>query len=893
MLEFDTMRGEGKNYTESIKMKTLMNTAMKTIMKSSLCAMVALLFATTGVRAADYTWNTDVATGAWSDPANWLVGGESVAVAPGTSDNVSFDGVTATVTLSANTAVNKLTGISNGANVTFQTATPGTKYGLSVKTGFPGTVDATGTFTFDGIDLYPNYSDLNNSVWGLNENTVTFSSDCTVVAKNGGSVNFGGLTVQNGVHLVAESGGKVWVRKWNNTINGLNLTLDDGKLDGSLNPFKSASNAVITFKGSAPEMQFFQSNPSISGTITFHFVLPASPYANGPIMNKAAIDFSPSGSVVFEIDANSPAFTSGAKQTYRLVKWDNNTAKGFNQANVTYPALRTSEEVFTTSAMSGSTSAYPQYLDVLIDGTYDPNSAPLDVTFGTPYPDNGGMVFPGSVANFGSGATQATVTLEYGTTSALGSSAVLGTVTATGAFALPFSGFGDGTYYYRLVVANNNNGTVTTDIGTCSLVCGTELNDTLSLVSVNGAGTASGTFDVFGSGITTLTLWISRDRSDWTVVGTTNYTANPAGGAWTVSGLFPGEGVWYGKVTSSNAYSQQEWSDETAVTDVSVSDSLTYTWKAEVEQGFWTNAANWTCSGTGIGYPTTASTANFPVDGTNSVMLSADTTVASLSVLPAGASITLVGDNVSLIAPNFSATGASATLTLDGVTLADNANFWSSAKSFSPGTNSVLRLRNGAAFKIKGYNPSANFTLDIAGGSSVLLRESNNSNPSAVIVDNSTLEIPDKAFKFSSITFRGTTPTMKVYGLSGAADPTRLIYELPATPYAEAPLRQSAMVSLAKGNLNPGDGKLEVYIPRDCAARTARAKGPFNLVDWSLSASYGMSTNAFVTTTSSGGKLKSAESLDFAWMSGADATSVGPQHLSLALSVGGTVIIVR
>lgn len=886
------MRGEGKNYTGNVNMKTLMNTAMKTIMKSSLCAMVALLFATTGARAADYTWNTDVATGAWSDPANWLVGGESVAVAPGTSDNVDFSGVTATVTISANTAVNKLTGISNNANVTFQTATSGTTYGLSVKTGFPGTVDASGMFTFDGINLYPNYTTLNNDVWGLNENNVTFGSDCTLVAKNGGSVNFGGLSVNNTVHLVAESGGTVWVRKWN-TIKGLDLTLDDGKLDGSLNPFKSASNAVITFKGSAPKMQFFKANPTISGTITFHFVLPASPYASGPIVNKAAIDFSPSGSVVFEIDENSPALTSGSKQTYRLVKWDNNAAKGFNQANVTYPTMRTSEEVFSTSSMSGSTSAYPQYVNVVIDGTYDPSAAPLDVTFGTPYPANGAMVFPGNVVNLGSGATQATIALEYGETSDLGSSAVLGTVTTTGAFALPFSGFGDGTYYYRLVVANDKSGTVTTDIGTCSLVCGTELTDTLSLVSVNGVGTASGTFDVFGSGITTLTLWISRDRSDWTVVGTTNYTANPAGGAWTVSGLFPGEGVWYGKVTSSNAYSQQEWSDETAVTDVSVSDSLTYTWKAEVAQGFWTNAANWTCSGTGIGYPTTASTANFPVDGTNSVMLSADTTVASLSVLPAGASITLVGDNVSLIAPNFSATGASATLTLDGVTLADNANFWSSAKSFSPGTNSVLRLRNGAAFKIKGYNPSANFTLDIAGGSSVLLRESNNSNPSAVIVDNSTLEIPDKAFKFSSITFRGTTPTMKVYGLSGAADPTRLIYELPATPYAEAPLRQSAMVPSAKGNLNPGDGKLEVYIPRGCAARTARAKGPFNLVDWSLSASYGMNTNAFVTTTSSGGKLKSAESLDFAWMSGADATSVGPQHLSLALSVGGTVIIVR
>ncbi len=860
-------------------------------MKKLIPAMFFAVLAA-AAKSADYTWNSAVSTGAWSDPANWLVDGATPAAAPDTSDNVDFSGVTATVTISANTAVNKLTGISNNANVTFQTATSGTTYGLSVHYSFPGTVDATGRFTFDGIKLFPNYASNNNSVWGLNENNVTFGSDCTLVAKNGGSINFGGLSVNNTVHLVAESGGTVWVRKWN-TINGLDLTLDDGKLDGSLNPFKSASNAVITFKGSAPEMRFFSADPSISGTITFHFVLPASPYASGPIVNKAAIDFSPSGSVVFEIDENSPALTSGSKQTYHLVKWDNNAAKGFNPANVTYPTMRTSEEVFTTSAMSGSTSAYPQYLDVLIDGTYDPNSAPLDVTFGTPYPDNGGMVFPGSVANFGSGATQATITLEYGTTSALGSSAVLGTVTATGAFALPFSGFGDGTYYYRLVVANNNNGTVTTDIGTCSLVCGTELNDTLSLVSVNGAGTASGTFDVFGSGITTLTLWISRDRSDWTVVGTTNYTANPAGGAWTVSGLFPGEGVWYGKVTSSNAYSQQEWSDETAVTDVSVSDSLTYTWKAEVEQGFWTNAANWTCSGTGIGYPTAASTAIFPNGGTNTVTLSADTTVASLSVLPAGASITLVGDNVSLIAPNFSATGASATLTLDGVTLADNANFWSSAKSFSPGTNSVLRLRNGAAFKIKGYNPSANFTLDIAGGSSVLLRESNNSNPSAVIVDNSTLEIPDHEFKFSSITFRGTTPAVKVYGIAAASDPTLLVYELPATPYAAAPLSQSSMIPNTRKNLDPGDGKLEVYIPRNCPARVARAKGPFKLVDWSLSASYGMNTNAFVTTTSSDGKLKSAESLNFAWMSGADTESVGPQYLSVELASGGIVIFIR
>ena len=50
------MRGEGKNYTESIKMKTLMNTALKTIMKSSLCALAALLLPVASA-FADATFN--------------------------------------------------------------------------------------------------------------------------------------------------------------------------------------------------------------------------------------------------------------------------------------------------------------------------------------------------------------------------------------------------------------------------------------------------------------------------------------------------------------------------------------------------------------------------------------------------------------------------------------------------------------------------------------------------------------------------------------------------------------------------------------------------------------------------------------------------------------------
>ena len=53
MLEFDTICGEGKNYTGNINMKTLMNTAMKPIMKSSLCALAALFLASFAANATE------------------------------------------------------------------------------------------------------------------------------------------------------------------------------------------------------------------------------------------------------------------------------------------------------------------------------------------------------------------------------------------------------------------------------------------------------------------------------------------------------------------------------------------------------------------------------------------------------------------------------------------------------------------------------------------------------------------------------------------------------------------------------------------------------------------------------------------------------------------------
>ncbi len=104
MLEFDTICGEGKNYTESIKMKTLMNTAMETIMKSSLCALAALLLAAPSL-AETYVWNTNIASGNMSEAGSWLVDGTAAEAAPGENDTVL---VSADTTLVSDLTVNAI-----------------------------------------------------------------------------------------------------------------------------------------------------------------------------------------------------------------------------------------------------------------------------------------------------------------------------------------------------------------------------------------------------------------------------------------------------------------------------------------------------------------------------------------------------------------------------------------------------------------------------------------------------------------------------------------------------------------------------------------------------------------------------------------------------------------
>ena len=868
---------------------------------SKVCAFVAAVMVAVVGRSADYVWNSSVSEGEWSDAKNWLVNGEVPATAPGKDDNVNFEGVSATVLLSDNVVVYAFTGISKGANVVFKSA-DGNGYGFSVKS-FPGAVDATGTLVFDGINLFPNYASLNNNVWGLNTNPVKFEKDCKLVARNGGSINFGAIVIAETLHLVAERGGKIWCRQWGNSnwgnggnVNGLFLTLDNGRLESAegndTNGFTVHGDAYVTIKGAESQLRFSKASPSVSGTLTFHIELPESPYSTPPIRNKTAIDFVPIGNVVVEIDENSPAFKSGVKQTYRIFGWNQDKANGVRLEGIDFPKLRTSEEVFTPAWMEGaSIFGYPQYVDVLIDGTYDPNETRLDAILHNAYPLDGKMCFSGKIFDFGFGAAEATVKLEYGKTSELGESVNLGRLTEIGSFEFLFDELDNGLYYYRLIVDNGIGGIVSSEVSTCSLICGTVLASSFSLISENGVAVAQGKYEVFGSGETTLQLYLSRDKSIWDKVAELHVAEKSSDGTWSIPFKFSSDGVWYAKIVYSNAYGESSWGGETGIADCNVQDNLTYTWKKDVSIGSWIDASNWECSGSGIGYPTAASSVRFEDGSTNIVELSSDIRVASLAALPSNASITFKGSGFSLIAPNLTASGENSMLTLDGVVFSDSANFWQTEKDFRFGKNSILRLRNGAKLLTKKYNPGAGFVLDIAGGSLVQLRESGNANESSVIIDDSTLEIPDRAFKFSSITFRGSAPAVKVYSLLKGSAPTKLVYELPEKPYEKAPLRQCEI--LGSDNLNLGENVFEVSIVSDCPARVAKIHKTYKLVDWSRSEKHGMNTSSFVADTTSSNKLKAGETLDFSRRDDAEE-SVGYHYMSVTLATPrGMMVIMR
>ena len=121
----------------------------KAVAAMSLAALAAAAMAT------EYTWKSSVATGEWSDPANWT-GGDG-ASCPGDGDSVIFGNADSDVTLAANVTVADLTVSSVGTHA-FRSDKTMTTRKLTGSVTMSGT--GGGTLVLDSVKFENEISDL-------------------------------------------------------------------------------------------------------------------------------------------------------------------------------------------------------------------------------------------------------------------------------------------------------------------------------------------------------------------------------------------------------------------------------------------------------------------------------------------------------------------------------------------------------------------------------------------------------------------------------------------------------------------------------------------------------------------------------------------------------------
>lgn len=245
----------------------------------------------------------------------------------------------------------------------------------------------------------------------------------------------------------------------------------------------------------------------------------------------------------------------------------------------------------------------------------------------------------GRLANLGTGATSADVTLYYGTSADIEGGTAVGPVSYNDKANLSNTLPGltpAATYYYAYKAVNNapTPETVWTATNSFIVEASTKLSGA-SASAVNCSVTVSGAVSAWGVGTTTAELLFGSSASDLAVVQTTDVlSAEPAGGTIAFDPLTRPVGTYAYAIRTITSYSGVVWTNETAVGSVTLSDAASYTWKGGA--GAWTDAAMWTTSDSGAaGVPSAASSVVFG-DADSDVTLAADVTVAGLTVSSVG-----------------------------------------------------------------------------------------------------------------------------------------------------------------------------------------------------------------------------------------------------------------
>ena len=660
MLEFDTMRGEGKNYTESIKMKTLMNTAMKTIMKSSLRAFAALLLASFAANATEldttlFAKKSDITVSGYAGSttlANFPVLVRLAANSPSGFDYADCAADGSDLRFAD----------ANGDLIPHEIDTWNDASGESLVWVQVPTLSGTATtFTMyygtDDVSALPAVTESDvwtganfNAVWHFSGSSKESANGLTPSSSDSSSTAPGYTATTFGVGTCFKASnstlGYLVSDTWTTLGTGGTLTISTwSKFDGSTANYNRMLSCMSDWaKPAGWELTIQNASVdqiTVGSSSTSQFKYTAS--GVGPGSGNVYL------TVVYNAGGNTQLYTNGvlatAQSLNQVVKpteklYIGSLNKSANRWNGSLDEIRIHRDAEsadwvkacydTMASASFFTMGDVESPSGVSALTVRANAATLSGTTAT---------ITGRLSNLGTDATSADVTLYYGTSANVEAGTAVGPVSYNDKANLSNTLPGltpAATYYYAYKAVNNAPTPETAWTATNSFIveASTRFSDTIAIATQNCRMTVTGTMTDWGVGTTKVELLVGTSASDLASVQTVNLSAAPANMEVAFDPVTEPIGTYYVAIRATTTYNDIVWVRETTTTSQALVDASTYTWKGGA--GSWSDASMWTSSDTGAGgYPTDGCTVVIPTADSD-IVLSANLTLAGLTISSEG-----------------------------------------------------------------------------------------------------------------------------------------------------------------------------------------------------------------------------------------------------------------
>ncbi|MGN0855495.1 MAG: DUF2341 domain-containing protein [Kiritimatiellia bacterium] len=335
-------------------------------------------------------------------------------------------------------------------------------------------------------------------------------------------------------------------------------------------------------------------------------------------------------------------------------------------------------------------------------------TTPLTIRINDPVLSGTTATISGRLANLGTGATQAQVTLYYGTDEDLETTGTaIGPVAYTDKADLSntLNDLTPGaTYYCAYKAVNDLDSTVWTDTVSFTVEASTRVSDELAIATVNGQVAVTATLTEFGVGTTKLELLVNGES-----VQTIDLTEAPEDMTVAFDSIVLADGTYSITVKATTTYNDIVWVRETAETSQAVADSSTYTWKGG--DGVWTDPEMWVNDAVGAsGIPGTSSSVVIEPTVASVVTLPSTKTFEKLYLSTKDAPVTIKG---SLAAANIYMQSAENAypLRLEGAVLGTKGTATSLKLVESPDYFPQLEIINGSAIYLNSAIGGCDYTL--------------------------------------------------------------------------------------------------------------------------------------------------------------------------------------